>query len=160
MWECVEKFSDELSSTWLPAMKKRRHHGMEQHHAATWKARLSLHNITDKMYDHSQSASHLPHYDYMSNWHELIHEYRTRDLTVSSDRIIAFAGVAEAFQAKHGLMYLAGAWAESLPRSLLWIESYGPYNNAESSPPPVNNAIPSWSSFSCPIRDESVIFFT
>jgi hypothetical protein len=32
---------------------------------------------------------------------------------------MALAGVAEAFQATHGLTYLAGAWAEFLPYDLL-----------------------------------------
>jgi hypothetical protein len=107
MWECVEKFSDELSGTWLP--------NMEAYHACptirpptTWKALLASYTVTRTVNDQCQLASNELRPDYVSNWFALIYEYRNRALTVENDRIMAFAGVAEAFQVQHGLTYLAG----------------------------------------------------
>ncbi|OAK93699.1 HET-domain-containing protein, partial [Phaeosphaeriaceae sp. SRC1lsM3a] len=53
-------------------------------------------------------------------WWALVNDYKQRRLTVPSDRVMAFAGVAEAFALTRGLTYLAGVWAESLAYDLLW----------------------------------------
>ncbi|RAR11679.1 HET-domain-containing protein [Stemphylium lycopersici] len=50
----------------------------------------------------------------------LVNEYLARKLTFASDRSIAFAGVARAFQHLSQMTYLAGLWAECLPLQLLW----------------------------------------
>jgi hypothetical protein len=102
---------------------------------------------------------------FMIDWQNLLNEYRNRDLTFGKDRIIAFAGIARAFANFGDMTYLAGAWREVLPLSLLWhvdtkppttivYEGYVPgsdpqvqvkeevYDSAE---------MPSWSHFFLPI---------
>lgn len=52
-------------------------------------------------------------------WVDYICEYRRRALTVHSDRIMAFAGVAQTFAKTHRLTYLAGHFCEHMPYTLL-----------------------------------------
>jgi hypothetical protein len=66
---------------------------------------------------------------------------------------MAFAGIARAFQAQHGLIYLAGTWKEHLPRSLLWfiggrsLANHLPLVSQDSG---VESA-PTWSFFATPL---------
>lgn len=53
------------------------------------------------------------------NWTRLVAEYTKCDLTKHSDRLVAFAGIAKR-QARVKGQYVAGLWAKSLPRALLW----------------------------------------
>jgi hypothetical protein len=57
---------------------------------------------------------------YLATWNYLFNDYDTLHLTVEHDRIVAFSGVTRASQLRHGLTYLAGAWAESKQYYLLW----------------------------------------
>lgn len=104
MWECAETFSDELLGSWLP--QKGRYVDQLQHYNKIGKFHLSV--GTQGLDEH------------LGTWLELVNDYRSRTLLNASDRIIAFAGVAEAFQNIHGLTYLAGIWGESLPYGLAW----------------------------------------
>jgi hypothetical protein len=63
----------------------------------------------------------------MIDWQALLDEYHKRNLTQAEDRVIAFAGIACAFQNMGNLTYLAGAWAEFFPLCALW------YVNRKSS---------------------------
>ena len=72
-------------------------------------------------------------------WKSIITEYSQRRLSYIQDKLTALAGIAEAFQSKTSLQYLAGLWAgELLPSLLLW-EPVG-----YSRPCPKYTA-PSWS---------------
>lgn len=54
-----------------------------------------------------------------ANWKSLVAEYTKCDLTKHSDRLVAFAGIAQR-QAPVKGQYVAGLWAKSLPGALLW----------------------------------------
>jgi hypothetical protein len=54
------------------------------------------------------------------DWMSFVTEYRARVLSFGTDRVVAFAGVASAYQKLGGLTYLAGLWWEFLPLCLLW----------------------------------------
>jgi hypothetical protein len=126
MWECAETFSDELGGTWLPN-NEAFHELMSSHQRPIRKRLLSRGNcgsLRSAVRRRSSSPVDEPTHDYLSNWIELVHGYRSRHLTVSQDRPMAFAGVAQAFQAEHGLTYLAGLWAECLPSCLLWFTKH------------------------------------
>ncbi|KAF2851350.1 HET-domain-containing protein [Plenodomus tracheiphilus IPT5] len=105
---------------------------------------------------------------FIEDWLKVFNEYRARNLSYASDRIVAFAGIARAFSHLGHLTYLAGAWKECLPLCLLWHLDKKPTNIAMednnlphaadmtytpiihehiSTPSPV----PSWSWFSTPI---------
>lgn len=54
-----------------------------------------------------------------------------RNLTYSSDSLIAIAGIAAQVRYNTGLTYLSGIWKEDIPRGLLWMrapEQEMPYN--------------------------------
>jgi hypothetical protein len=61
---------------------------------------------------------------FLRNWLTLINEYRARNLSFKTDRIIAIAGIARAFAHLGNLTYLAGLWKECLPLTLLWYISH------------------------------------
>jgi hypothetical protein len=103
----------------------------------------------------------------MIDWQALVNEYRSRELTWGKDRIVAFAGIARAFRNLGALTYLAGAWLEFLPLSLLWyvgrkseaaVRHLGPgviRGGIVRYPVAVHEEVvheaPSWSQFSVPI---------
>lgn len=144
-WECVETFSDELTGDLEDERKARSHH-------YTQKALLSPRPISEPN-EPSPPPNLMERKEILSNWTTLINGYRRRDLTKASDRIMAFAGIARAFQAQHGLIYLAGTWKEHLPRSLLWfiggrsLANHLPLVSQDSG---VESA-PTWSFFATPL---------
>jgi hypothetical protein len=58
--------------------------------------------------------------DLFRAWTVLVSEYNRRKLTVSSDKLVALAGMAELFQEVSGDKYLAGLWHSRIWDSLLW----------------------------------------
>jgi hypothetical protein len=55
------------------------------------------------------------------SWLEIIEDYSSRRLTVSSDKLPALAGIAQQLDGKGGYgRYVAGLWENHLPSSLLW----------------------------------------
>lgn len=63
---------------------------------------------------------------FMLDYTSLVAEYRARILSFHTDRIMAFAGIASAFQSLSSLAYLAGLWWEYLPLQLLWFVEQKP----------------------------------
>ena len=124
-WECVETFCDELigDGDLIGAPK-------EHSQDLTLRELLSP-RFFSQLNETTRVSSQTGEYNITSNWNRLINDYRRRDLTHASDRIMAFAGIAQAFQAEHGLVYLAGMWKEHLPYSLLWFID-DPANTVES----------------------------
>ncbi|KAH9207654.1 hypothetical protein DL95DRAFT_482452 [Leptodontidium sp. 2 PMI_412] len=57
----------------------------------------------------------------IKDWHWLIWEYTTRQLTVESDRILAISSVAEIYASSIRGPYLAGLWNFAMPTDLLWM---------------------------------------
>lgn len=57
----------------------------------------------------------------MADWEAVIEEYTRRQLSFSSDRLAALAGLAaRAHTEKPETKYLAGLWSDTLPQSLIW----------------------------------------
>jgi hypothetical protein len=56
-------------------------------------------------------------------WYALVYEYTQRNLTKTTDRMAALAGIAREFQKTYRpeSQYLAGIWSQDLPAALLWI---------------------------------------
>ncbi|KAK4958129.1 hypothetical protein LTR10_004554 [Elasticomyces elasticus] len=50
----------------------------------------------------------------------VVGNYSERQLSRSSDKLVALAGIAKAFQSRYGMEYHAGLWSEHLVESLCW----------------------------------------
>ncbi|CAO2655421.1 Nn.00g104850.m01.CDS01 [Neocucurbitaria sp. VM-36] len=116
MWQCSHMFYDELlgsiadrhESTYENP-KKGKDMGKSRYFP------MSIHTLTT-----AASLSVPSVLSFMKDWQNVINEYRTRRLTYPEDRLVAFAGIARAFQNLGHLTYLAGAWKEVFPLCLLW----------------------------------------
>jgi hypothetical protein len=169
-WECVEMSCDELAGTVAALTTTWDHKNMNQ------KALLSPQRV-NRPRNKSGIVSQLERDDEFeepfASWMELMRRYRKRDITQASDRIMAFAGIAQAFQAENDLTYLAGMWKEHLPRSLLWSIVFSVERTSSLTPiEPVLESAPTWSLFASSIysnrhdaiyyepirREESVLF--
>ncbi len=64
--------------------------------------------------------------EFHNRWLEVVGEYSARQLTVSTYKAIAIAGVTSIVQQNTGLTYAAGLWKEMLLFNLLWIPSGDP----------------------------------
>lgn len=111
----------------------------------------------------------------MIDWQALITEYRGRNLSFAKDRVIAFAGVARAFQNLGALTYLAGAWREFFPLCLLWylerkteatvrlmgpvVQRGGTVGYPVKVLEDVEQEAPSWSQFSVPVYSHHQTYF-
>ncbi|KAE9366762.1 HET-domain-containing protein [Stipitochalara longipes BDJ] len=74
------------------------------------------------------------------HWMNVVEEYASRELTNDSDRLPAFAGIAESWARTSKDHYLAGLWKSHLPLGLLW-SSAQPFLQDESRA----YCAPSWS---------------
>jgi hypothetical protein len=119
MWECVEGFCDEIVGTWMVRTTRCYDQTIRLSQKALLHTR-SESDPTEVVEIATQVAIERECFEDFPIWERLIEEYRRRDLTRPNDRVIALSGVAQAFQAKHNLTYLAGMWKEHLPMSLLW----------------------------------------
>lgn len=164
MWECVEEVCDELAGSWLAKSETRDYNRASDQRKITQKRFISSRDVPHEIDVPVVAADYKNLLNYFANWKDLIREYSGRDLTVPSDRPIAFAGVARAFQAGQRLTYLAGIWAESLPDGLLWYvatsrEEVGPIS--QSIREPGSDMAPSWSWLSCPLyKKHRIQFYT
>lgn len=63
------------------------------------------------------------HHQRHGNWHQLVKMYSPTRLTYSSDKLLAFSGLARQYMARNRLHeqdYLVGLWKPQLPHALLW----------------------------------------
>ena len=151
MWECGEKFYDELA--------------ISEIHVGNVASTVALKpSLSMSRYKSNESSSILSLYGrpqkeveargIFPEWARLIREYRRRDLSHASDRIIAIVGIAQAFHSEYGFTYIAGMWREHLPRSLLW---YVETANVRKMAEPFlirelpSNPAPTWSWLAGPI---------
>lgn len=74
-------------------------------------------NIDNQLYNFLDVASRRTIY---YRWYEVVRTYSDRELTVSSDKLPAVAGIAARVQAISQDQYLAGHWLRELERSLFW----------------------------------------
>lgn len=86
---------------------------------------------------------------YKCLWRNLVDTYSSMALTRLSDKCVAFAGIAEEFQAATEDEYVAGLWRRDLPRALLWtvkIDDFGEQRHLNHSPARSRSYLaPSWS---------------
>jgi serine/threonine protein kinase len=77
---------------------------------------------------------------YLELWPDIVREYSKRQLTYSSDKLYALAGLATTVNNVVGSQYLAGLWNNDLKRNLLWFRDF-------STPPSTRPRYiaPSWS---------------
>jgi hypothetical protein len=75
-------------------------------------------------------------------WFDALVDYTQRSVTVSNDKLVAFAGVAEQFYRVWGTPYLAGLWQETLFEDLFWHKRPG---GSEDLPRPAQYRAPTWS---------------
>lgn len=150
VWECCELFCDELVGTTSTALDTYTH-GTE---------------ILSKYYLHSTIMKILalptkmivkgPRTEeirkFIEVWTSAVSEYRCMRLTKSKDRVVAFAGIAQAVQNLSGFVYLAGLWRDFLPLGLLW-----GFNQSGKVREDGVRFAPSWSWFSIPITDEGAM---
>jgi hypothetical protein len=168
MWECVEQFSDELAGTWMAQTASLEKVQYFDEGYITQKALVctrSIHRTLGLPRVSSQDQSKEEYFWTFPHWQNLMDQYRGRNLTKPSDRIMAVSGVAQAYQAEHGLTYLAGMWKEHLPRPLLWYNRV-PRGYWEKMPrrflthrPKVRElplkSVPTWSWFASPIYTDN-----
>jgi hypothetical protein len=93
-------------------------------------------------------ASDLMGWKTLSAWRELVKQYSKCDLTYTSDKLPAFAGLAKAYQEMTGDVYLAGLWRSYFLHQLDW-RVYTPGDKV-----PIKYRAPSWSwaSVDSPVR--------
>ncbi|ENI02379.1 hypothetical protein COCC4DRAFT_175523, partial [Bipolaris maydis ATCC 48331] len=122
MWQCSCHFYDELlgpiaapvpatSPTTVVDPKRGKDRGKSRYFPD------SIHEI------HAASVISLFHptvLSFLTDWQNVVNEYRSRNLSYEKDRMVAFAGIARAFSHLGRLTYLAGLWNEILPAALLW----------------------------------------
>jgi hypothetical protein len=66
-----------------------------------------------------------------ARWRSMVEEYSRRMLTVGTDRLSAFAGVATEIQAHLNQRYLAGLWEDGFVLDLCWERANISYGRAE-----------------------------
>jgi hypothetical protein len=89
-------------------------------HGNTW-------NLVD-LFDHSLNSYPLQNVlsvvdismDWMKFWRHIVQEFSRRGLSVSTDRLPAMSGIAQAFHTRVGGDYLGGIWSVDLANQLLW----------------------------------------
>jgi len=77
--------------------------------------------------------------DFHRWWYRLVKEYSERDLTMSTDKLVALSGIAEKTQMRTGRSYVAGIWKETIHHDLLWRVG------GRLTPRPSGYRAPSWS---------------
>jgi hypothetical protein len=78
---------------------------------------------------------------YFQLWYQLVTKYTRRDLTISSDRILAISAIADRLQLFLNDEYCAGHWRSRLHKELLWRVSL----SDGLKPRPSEYQAPSWS---------------
>jgi hypothetical protein len=173
MWQCNAGFYDELLGPIAAAPRELNNttpkRGRDMGKSRYFPANLSPGFGTDVVMSAPSSLS------FMIDWQALLGEYRNRNLTKAKDRVVAFAGIACAFQNMGSLTYLAGAWAEFFPLCALWYVARksqatvwfeGPAirpGETVTYPIAIHEKVvqkaPSWSQFSVPIYTHHQTFF-
>jgi hypothetical protein len=97
--------------------------------------------------------------EFVQNWGRLVRHYRTGVLTQPKDRIMAFAGVAQAVHDSSGMTYLAGCWAQMFPFSFTWSLVIPWDKSTMIEVEAIIEAVPSWSWFSVPIFSSDTFRF-
>lgn len=148
IWECCELFCDELVGTTSTALDTYTHGTEILSKTYLHSTIMKILALPTKLIAKGPRTPEIA--SFMDVWTGAVDEYRHMHLTKPEDRVIAFAGIAQAVQNLSGFVYIAGLWRDFLPLCLLW----GFKQEGDQREPGVKNA-PSWSWFSVPIREES-----
>lgn len=143
VWECSELLGDELLgpiNTFFSATARK------THFSAVRSVTLPVKTIAAQL-------------EFVQNWGRLVLHYRAGALTQPKDRVMAFAGIAQAVHNSSGLTYLAGSWAQMFPFSFMWGITITSRNNMMTEVEAVIEAAPSWSWFSIPIFSHNAFGF-
>ncbi|EXJ96118.1 hypothetical protein A1O1_01244 [Capronia coronata CBS 617.96] len=100
LWECQQMCCSEVFPKGLPATMG-----------------------TPSTQESAETFSKRAHHQRHGTWHQLIKMYSTKQLTFSSDKLLAIAGLANQYMARnrlHDYDYLVGLWKPQLPHALLW----------------------------------------
>lgn len=86
-----------------------------------------------------------PVHDAMVTWMRLIYGYTLRNLTVTTDRILAISGIADVLGRSIEGEYWAGLWESNLSLCLMWQSSPSETEFTSLPPRPTEYQGPSWS---------------
>lgn len=78
---------------------------------------LSSSGLSREVEVSSKRHGRWPHF---KNWYDVVEQYSERALTVSTDKLLAIAGLAGLLHKQFGCEYGAGLWREDLFRGLCW----------------------------------------
>ncbi|KAI9767654.1 MAG: hypothetical protein M1840_005525 [Geoglossum simile] len=109
--------------------------------------------------NHKLGKGHLtdtPFFEPLTSWVRSVSEYTRRELTIKSDRLLAFSAMIEVFAKAFNLTPLAGLWYEDLHRCLLWFRCKDKIGVKNYSPSLRQPRQPSWSWVAV---DDKVQFF-
>lgn len=142
MWECSSLFCDELLG---PITQLRRATASKTEFSAVKSVTLPVKSVAAQLLA-------------VQNWGKLVCHYRAGMLTQPKDRVMAFAGIAQAVQNSSGMAYLAGSWAQLFPFSFAWSVTTMDRSIITEVEPAIEGA-PSWSWFSIPVFSDDVFEF-
>jgi hypothetical protein len=112
---------------------------------------ISLHEAITKQAQMSSKEA----LSFMQTWNMITVQYRSLGLTKPKERVMAFAGLAQAMHKITRLKYLARLWDGYLPFCLMWYNSKPGSFSVEpimkEFTEPAVNAVPTWSWFAVPI---------
>jgi Heterokaryon incompatibility protein (HET) len=80
---------------------------------------------------------------FVDQWHNLVSEYSKSELTFGTDKVVAFAGVAECMMRYRTDPYTAGMWQDTLVYDLAWWRSA--YDRTTMPIGATHSRAPSWS---------------
>jgi hypothetical protein len=143
IWECSELLSDELLG---PMDELTGATASKTHFSAVRSVTLPVTTMSEQL-------------EFVQNWRMLVRHYRAGVLTQPKDRIMAFAGIAQAVHNSSGMIYLAGSWAQMFPYSFIWNVEFPSLRSENAEVEAVIEAVPSWSWFSVPISSPDVLTF-
>ncbi|KAK3358712.1 heterokaryon incompatibility protein-domain-containing protein [Lasiosphaeria hispida] len=102
-------------------------------------------------YQNPELSSHMPDKPLTEKenaflrWHQIVVDFTARSLTKQSDKLVALAGLSEAWKSLVHDEYLAGLWRSDLTRGLLWQADRGRHAARLNTSRPSYHRAPSWS---------------
>ena len=79
------------------------------------------------------------------DWHNIVRDYSSRNLTYEDDKLPAISGLAKAVSQRSGDEYIAGLWKSLVLENLLWVHEHVVMGNKTQRSRPRHFRAPSWS---------------
>lgn len=153
MWECSESLCDELLGPMEMLLTAAQEDPISTATATASKTQFST--VRSVKLPVTTMAAQLK---LVQDWGRLVCHYRAGVLTQPKDRIMAFAGIAQAVHDSSKMTYLAGSWAQLFPYSFTWSVARDP-DHTSTEVEPVIEGVPSWSWFSVPRSSHHALEF-